>query len=722
MSNSPVDPQQRKRLEMFRGLAAERLTRLNLLWVQIEHGVAEPASIRELARELHTLKGEASLMGFAQVTALAHGLEDLLRPQLQGAAADPATGDLVLRGLDLIAAAIEDKGDTSADSGEFIDAVERARPELHAAAASPPESSAAGEPPGAASIPPLSAPRERQPLLRTADSVRVTSAKLDRVRDIIGELILTRSRLDLSAAEFRKARDTAIEQQELMGTAAGRPLRMLIEAITGIEVRLRDDSYRIADLVTELDEAMREVRMVPIQQLLQQYPVAVRELARELGKEVWIEFEGETIEVDRAVLDRLADPLLHLVRNAIDHGIETPAVRRKSGKRTEGKLTIRARLLGRLLEVAVVDDGAGINVEAVRARAVELGLLDATKARALTPEQVLRTLFYARMSTRREVTKVSGRGIGLDVVLSYVEGLGGTVSVHSTLGAGTTFLLSVPVSMAMTSIVLFEVGAARYALPATSVVALVEASSCPAVASIDGPAVRYSGEKIPLVALNEILREAPRGAPGVDRDEPQRLMIVSKERGLLALSGTSRHSEREVVSKSMGRFFERSRLINAAVPLEDGTLALMLSPGELLTRPRAARAGNRPSAPALHRRRTVLVVDDSPVVRDLLAEALRAHGLWVVEAGDGEDALAKLDAHPELDLVVSDVDMPRLDGIGLVQRIRQRGPRRMPVVIVSMRGSPEDQRRALDAGADAYLVKTDLSHAGLWTLLARFLE
>lgn len=734
MSTGPLDPQQRKRLEMFRTLAGERLTRLNLLWVQLEHGAADPAAIQELARELHTLKGEASLMGFPQVSSLVHGLEELIRPQIQGAAADTETGDLLLRGLDLIGAGIEGSGEVP-ESVALLHEIERVRPGtlLAAAPENPASEKPASEKP-ASEAPPkeptastasetVGAPARERPLAaRTADSVRVTSAKLDRVRDIIGELMLTRARLDLSASEFRKVRDRAREQKEQsVVPTADRLLRMMLEAITGIESRLRDDSYRIADLVAELDDATRELRMVPLQQLLQQYSLALRELSRELGKEIWLELEGETIEVDRAVLDRLADPLLHLVRNAADHGIEPPAVRRRSGKPAEGKLSIRARLQGRMLEIVVADDGAGIDVEVVRARGVELGLIEAAKARAMTPEQVLRTLFYARMSTRREVTKVSGRGIGLDVVLSSIEGLGGTVTVQSALGAGTTFHLSVPVSLAMTSIVLFEVGAARFALPATSVVALVDARSCPALSSIEGPAVRYAGGRVPLIALDELLGETPRPVSANERDEPPRLMIVSQDRGLLALSGTSRHSEREVVLKAMGRFFERSRLINAAVPLEDGTLALVLSTSELLAGPRTVRS-RIAAAPAAHKRKTVLVVDDSPVVRDLLAEALRAHGLWVIEAGDGEDALGKLDEHPELDLVVSDVDMPRLDGIGLVQRIRLRGPRRMPVVIVSMRGSPEDQRRALDAGADAYLVKTDLSHAGLWSLLSRFLE
>lgn len=700
MSSLPLEPHQRKRLEAFRGIAEERLTRLNLLWVQLEQGLGEPEAMRDLARELHTLKGEAALMGLAPVAALIHGLEELLRPYFAGAPADAAVGDQLLRGLDLV--------------GEAINAAAGAP----GAVQSPAEGKATSED----APPSVPIPRERAGAARTSDTVRVTSAKLDRVRDIIGELMLTRARLDLSTREFRKAHEMTREYQEQTAPsgAVARLFGMLLEAIAGIETRLREDSYRITDLVAELDGATRALRMVPLSRLFEQYPLAVRELARELGREVRLELEGEALEVDRSVLDRLADPLLHLVRNAVDHGIEPPEVRRRAGKRPEGRLALIARLAGHMLEVTITDDGAGVDVETVRARAVELGLLDPMQARALTPEQVLRTLFLARMSTRRDVTKVSGRGIGLDVVLSNVEGLGGTVAVQSTLGTGTSFHLAVPVTLAMTSIVLFEVGTSRYAIPAASVVALVDASACPIVPSIDGPAIRYSGTLAPLVSLGEVLEEAQIASGNSERNEQPRLMIVRNGRGLLALSGSCRHSEHEVVLKPTGKFFERNRLLHAAVSLADGTLALVLSVNELLSGSMGARGPSRTST--AQKRKTVLVVDDSPVVRDLLAEALRAHGLWVLEASDGEDALARLDASPEIDLVVTDVDMPRLDGIGLVQRVRQRGgPRRMPMVIVSMRGSPEDQRRALDAGADSYLVKTDLSHAGLWTMLARFL-
>jgi chemotaxis protein histidine kinase CheA len=262
------------------------------------------------------------------------------------------------------------------------------------------------------------------------------------MRELVGELMLTRARLELSAREFRRARQTAREYQEEISAKseeAGLMFGKLLQAIGGIELRLRDDRHRVSNLISELDGVVRELRMVPLSTLLRTYPVAVHSLARELGREVRLEFDGDAVEVDRAVLDRLADPLLHLIRNAVDHGIEPPEQRVRAGKRKEGRILLRARLHGQQLDVEIIDDGAGISVEVVRARAVELGFCDAAGAQAMSDEQVLRTLFQSGMSTRREVTKISGRGIGLDVVLRSAEELGGSVTVRTIAGQETAF-------------------------------------------------------------------------------------------------------------------------------------------------------------------------------------------------------------------------------------------------------------------------------------------
>jgi len=759
------DDKKAARLARFRGVAEERLVRLNLAWIRYEEN-QDAAVLAEILRELHSLKGESALMGFGPASEVVHAVEDLLqaaragRLDLQGASGEEV-GDLLLDGLDLVSELIQrGSPNTPSPEADAFAARVRATPALAAGGQSkpptkpqgsappkppsPPRPAAPSRPvpaPGAGAQPtppgagaPPEPPRAGAPASggRNEDAavvvgggggahsptreaaVRVTSAKLDRMRDAVGELILARMRLAASASELQTARARA---NLLRGSIVGRgveELGTIVDLLSAIETRLRADDFRMSQLIDELETTTRELRMVPIRSLFERYPRAVRSLARELGKKVRLRTEGEDIEADRVVLDRLAEPLLHLVRNAVDHGVEPADERRRAGKPEEGTITLRAEVRGRTLDVVVTDDGQGIDLDRVRARAVDLGLTRSSEARTMGDEDVLTFLFSAGMSTRSQVTNVSGRGIGLDVVMANIDAIGGTVGLQTRPGAGTTFRLSVPLSVAVSPVLLFRVGAGRYALPARTIEGVLDPRHYPEVEAPQGRAIHYEGKLVPLLDLRPYLgEEAP-----VEGHE--RLLIMSSGGGAVALAGTHDHSEREAVMKSVGTLFDHDPIVRSVVPLEDGSLALVLKTGELLAaatgatrrHERAERAGGK----------TVLVVDDSPVIRDLVAEALRSHGLHVVEAGDGQEALDRLSQGLKVELVVTDIEMPRLDGIGFIRALRALPGPRIPAVVVSMRGSDEDRRRAVDVGADAYLVKTDFSHRGLWALIARFLE
>lgn len=697
-----------RRLAMFRAAAQERLTRLNLGWIRLEQGAGGADAAAELLRELHTLKGEAALMGFGAVASVVHAVEDVVRHATRSEKPDAATGDLLLGGLDVVAVLIARAPDAPAPEAEAY--VASAAP--YVAGVSGPAARATVT--AAASSPPVAV---RQ------DVVRTTPQRLDRLRDMVGELLLTHSRVAASAADLRRARGVAEESRRAAVEAdpvAARAWTIVLDTLGGAEARVRDDAHQLSRLVHELDAATRELRMVPIGVLFEQYPAAVRSLARDLGRDVHLEVAGDSVEVDRAVLERIAEPLLHLVTNAVDHGIEPPEDRRRARKGVAGTIRVSARLAGHGLEVTVEDDGAGIDVESVRDRAVELGVLPASTAAQASDDEVLGCLFAAGMSTRRQVTRLSGRGVGLSVVLAGIEELGGRVTIASRRGAGTTFRLSVPITVAITSVLLFRVGWGRYALPSVVVESILDGATTAIVEGVHGNVIRQGDAWVPVVGLAALLGESGGPTGGV----PSRLVIVRSAGARVALAGPRELAEHEAIIKSSGHLFDRQPLVGGAVPLPDGTVALVLKVAELVA---AGRAGGRDAAiraagpaGATHGR-TVLVVDDSPVVRDLVAEALRAHGLRIVEAADGEEALARLDAFPDIGLVVTDIEMPRLDGIGLIRSLRARAGARIPAVVVSMRGSDEDKRRAMQVGADAYLVKSDLSHAGLWTMLARFL-
>ncbi len=783
------------RINAFRASVAERIVQMNVNWIQLEQGVGDRDIGDSLLRVLHTLKGEASLLGFGSIAELTHALEDIVSEFVGSASSPPVeTGDHVLRAFDLIISLSQgEPGAPSPEAAKFLAALREAthspddqtssetvqpdqgeiepsspratapsdtripertsEPQLSSDAAIPSAVPDTGSAPAGSSLessvdaatdnaastgdsgrttldPTSSLAPDDQPRAQ-AYQVKVNPKQLDRMRDIIGELLLTRTRLARFAAALHQERQHGSNDQQGLQPIAPSDIANDApdheEVLRSIEGQLRDDVLRMATLVNALDDVTRDLRMVSVSVLFERYPLAVRSMSRDLGRQVQLVTRGETVQADRDVLEALADPLLHLVRNAVDHGIELPEVREKAGKSAVGTLLLEASVVGDTLRVRVRDDGAGVDIERVRKLAIKRNVIDAGTAAVMTAREVLQCLFAPGMSTRTSITTMAGRGIGLDVVHKTVRNLGGSVDINSEPGAGTEFLLSVPIRASITSVLLFQVGRGWYALPTSALVAIEELDDYPMAISIDGPALRYkAGPLIPLIALEPVL-----GEPRYDSKHGRRrtrVVIVRHGSALIGLTGSYNHLQREAVLKSAGTMFSDDQLITAGLALEDGSVALVLNPGEIFRATQRKRgldlgmskpsAANQGAAKAKH---TVLIAEDSPIVRDLIVDALSTHGLTVIEAGDGQEALEKLEAHPEIELLVTDVEMPRLTGLGLIKAMRARGGNRIPAIVVSTRGSDADKAAAVEVGADAYLVKSNFSREGLWSLVSRFL-
>ncbi len=703
MAGDPAARRQR-RIEAFRQVAAERVGRLHLSWIDFESKGGDAAAF---LRESHTLKGEASLIGFAQISHLVHALEGYVKwLRTRAERSQPQAGDRVIRALELVGRMVQAEPEAeSAEAAAWLAEIQ--------ALVSVQSKADEGKP---ASAPPtrVTASSHRE--------VRVAAEKIDRLRRAVSDVLLSHVRARQLARELRHVRDMAVEVQSLALCAHDEELdhrcARVVNGLTSLEAKLRDESHSLARAVAEIDGATRELRMTPLWTLFERFPVPMRALARSLGRQVRLDTVGDQVEVDKTLLEMLEEPLLHLLRNAIDHGAEDPSVRLAAGKPVEVSLRLHASITGQRLHLQVSDDGAGIDARAIRQRALELNLIDESVAELSSERDLLRTIFAAGFSTRRQATEISGRGIGLNVVLDVVEGLGGTVEISTQVGQGTTFHIEVPVSVAISRVVLFRVGMGTYGLPASSLRALVDARALRAADSADGPAVYFGGMVIPVLDLVPALDER-RGS-----GTPTRMMIAQSGADLVALRGSSDHLEREVVLKPLGKFFERQPLVTSAVALEDGTLAVVLKATELVLLARRQREAARnqkggQAAVAEGAGRVALVTDDSPVVRDIIAEALRSYGLQVLVASDGEEALAVLAEQPRVDVIVTDMDMPRLDGLGLVRAVRQiERIRQVPVVAVSMRGSEAERRAATDAGVQAFIDKSDFNQAVLWQTIS----
>jgi two-component system chemotaxis sensor kinase CheA len=724
------EARRQRRVEMFRQVAVERVGKLNLSWIEFEQKAGDPTVF---LREAHTLKGEASLTGFALVSKLVHAAEDYVKlVRDQGAAPSERDGDLILSGLDMVSRLAQ--GDPDASSLEAEAFVAR----IAALVGKPPDPTPA---PTVFVTPPpltpaqLAAVRVRPAaddasakgtpapmLVRKENSIRVTSDKIDRLRGMVSDLLLSSVRWRQLTRTARRLRESTQSMRERKYSGADddstTAWTSLMSGLSEVELRLRDETHDLERFIGDLDSTTRELRMIPLATLLDHFPVLLRQLARSLERQVRFEIAGEQVEVDKALLELLEEPLLHLLRNAIDHGVEPADQRLMAGKPAEATVRITAGMAGQRLHLRVADDGGGIDVAAVRARALALGILDPELASTASERDILRTIFAAGFSTREQVSEVSGRGIGLNIVLDVVENVGGKVEVQTELGRGTTFDIEVPITVAITRVVLFRVGMSSYALPAASVRSLIPSSIAERSEGPDGPLIQFAGAAVPLLDLDQLLGEIP------TLGENARTIVAQSGADLVALAGTTGHVEREVMLKPMGKFFEKLPLVASAVNLEEGALALVLKATELVLLARL-RGRKQPSSDEIESRRAAgriaLVVDDSPVVRDVVAQAMRSYGLHVLLAGDGEEALAVFDAQSHVDIVITDIDMPRLDGLGLVRALRSReSGRKLPVVAISMRGSKQEKLAAKEAGMSAYIDKTDFNQALLWQTIRFF--
>jgi two-component system sensor histidine kinase and response regulator WspE len=470
----------------------------------------------------------------------------------------------------------------------------------------------------------------------------------------------------------------------------------------------RDTMHDVERLRADLDEIVSSawaLRLAPVHPTLAELGDYAMELARTQGKELHVRIDDGGALVERRLLDEVREPLMHLVRNAVDHGIE-PAHERAS-KPVPAELVLSAEGRGDQVVITVADDGRGIDLASVRSIAVARGLTDSVTP--LTEDAAHELLFLHGFSTRRGATSLSGRGVGLDAVRRRLLSIGGRVSVSNNPGAGTRFAIHIPSTVFRERVLIADVGGALCALPAREVEAIIPIGSAMIESVGTASLLRYRGEGLPFLPLPLFRGDA----------ESTRAAIVTHAGQRWAISLPDVVGDVELLRVPVDAAVASLGPFAASGTLDDGRLVLVVSLDALLQRPRQITDLMRSPAGERSRRR-VLVVDDSPIVRDLLTELLASVGLEVRSAGDGAAALQTLAEHP-VDLIVCDVEMPVMDGFELLRRLRDRGER-VPVVMVTTRGSVTDRALAAALGADALIVKSEFENAHLLETVRRFVE
>ncbi|MBS9477606.1 hybrid sensor histidine kinase/response regulator [Ancylobacter radicis] len=740
---STPDLSQFSMLDLFRAELETQSQALTGGLLALERDPTSATHLEAAMRAAHSLKGSARIIELMPAVRVAHAMEEILVAAQHGTLRlTRGHIDALLGGVDLLAliadpATEADGAAVTAQIDGFLAALAAA--EAGGTAGETAELAEAGAPPSAPVSTVASAVSASQaseafgrdlPAGETGGGermIRITAQSMTRLLGLAGESLIEARRLRPFADSLTRLRRQhgalakaldAVRASLPPGTEDGPTAQALALARGTLEQGRHQLEERLAeldaldrrstDLANRLYGETLASRMRPFEDGVRAYARRVRDLAHALGKSARLDIVGGSTGIDRDILDQLDAPLGHLLRNAIDHGLETPERRRAAGKPEEGVIRLEARHHAGLLQIIVADDGGGIDLPELRRAVVARRLIDEAGAAALSEAELLEFLFLPGFSMKETVSDVSGRGVGLDAVQSMVRQVRGTVRVAARPGEGTSFLLELPLTLSVIRTLLVEIGGEPYALPLAGIARTLKLPRAQ-VETLEGrPHVGFGDQRLGLVTAHELLGQGEARAQG----DELCLVVIGAGTGSYGLVVDDFLGERELVVRPLDPRLGKIKDISAAALMEDGAPVLIVDMDDLLrSADKLASAGAlrgpqgpRASAPA-NRRKRVLVVDDSLTVRELERKLLEHHGYEVGVAVDGMDGWNAVRSEA-YDLMVTDVDMPRMDGIELVTLMRRDARlRALPVMIVSYKDREEDRRRGLDAGADYYLTK-----------------
>lgn len=774
----------KKLLATFRIEADEHLKAMSASLIELEN---EPAGDRQaeivetVFREAHSLKGAARAVNLREIEAVCQSLESVFAA-LKGKQLPVSSPllDLIQEAIDDLSTLLSAQGTAMADTGKSTNAALTRR--LNDALQVPFSLSAAVQPiPSVQQTPVVSLPDApfaataalatpepaRYPSLASG-TVRVSTHKLDAVMRQVEELLSPRL---ASVQRAKELREVAVsftswkKQRARMrpvlrlierslqgsgkgnGSAAGlakfpaQELPKLLEYLETEELFMKTledrllrlskfaahDRRTLASMSDSLLHDVKEMQLLPFSSLLEIFPRFTRELAREQGKQVELTIQGGEIEIDRRTLEEMKDPLMHLLRNCIDHGIEQPAMRRDKGKPELGRITLAiAQKDGGKIEILVADDGMGIDAAKVKAVAFKLNLVSAEEAEKMNAQEAQTLIFQSGLSTSQIITDISGRGLGLAIVREKVERLGGVVGLESRHdgndATGTSFRITLPLMLATFRGILVRAGEHCFVIPALNVERVTRVAQQDIQTVENRATIPLGGQAVALVSLSDVL-ELPR-QPAMDKVPEQAPVVV--------LGAGHRHvafrvdeilGEQEVLVKTLGRQLARVRNVAGASVLGTGQVVAVLNVPDLL------KSAVKQAAPppvtfetqGVAEKQSILVVEDSITSRALIKNILESAGYRVTTAVDGIDAYTALKT-ATFDLIVSDVEMPRMDGFDLTAKVRsdkQHGD--LPVVLVTALESREHRERGIDVGANAYIVKSSFDQSNLLEVVGRLI-
>ncbi len=660
--------------------------------VELESNQNDLELLNKIFRGAHTMKGSSSFLGFNKLADLTHHAEDILNKLRKGEmVVTREIMDTLLEFVDKTKQIISDieNGTDTADATSVINDLKLAS-EGKLVGKKP--AAAQGQASSAAPAAPKAAPKQDNKVTHQAtqveQTIRVDVSRLDSLVNLVGELVLSRNRLSQIAGELENKFDNEYLVEQLL-----------------------DVTSAIGMNTTELQLAIMKTRMIAIGKVFNKFPRVVRDIARDTGKEIDLIIQGEETELDKQVIESIGDPLLHMIRNSCDHGVETPDVRLAKGKPRMGTVLLSAYHEGNHVVIEIKDDGAGMDPDKLKRKAMEKGVITLDEANNMDDKQAYGLIFKPGFSTAEKITNISGRGVGMDVVRTNIEKLNGIITIDSKINEGSTFYLKLPLTLAIIQALLVEVAGETFAIPLASVVETVRITN-EEIHSFEGREVLKLRDRVlSLVRLDEAF-----ALDELEQDEIYVVVVALAEKQLGFIVDKLIGQE-EIVIKSLGEYLGGNPGIAGATITGDGRVRLILDVSGVIevaqNMPRRIRnvkkLSNNKRAVQVQPKKTnaikVLICDDSSTDRKICKKVLESQD-WIetVEAPSAKDALNLLDRDKGIDLVISDIMMPDMDGFRFSRSIREKGYE-VPIIAVSARMEPSDRKKMSASGINAFVQK-----------------
>lgn len=632
--------------------------------------------LNKIFRGAHTMKGASSFLGFDKMSGVTHHAEEILNKLRKNEiTVTPGIMDILLEFVDITKSILNDikNGSDEADVSDLINRLKLANEGKLA--------DSGGKPAAASAAPKKNVEQVKKAAMSIEQTIRVDVSRLDSLMNLVGELVLSRNRIGQISGDLEKKFEGEFLIEQLMETTS-----------------------QIGLITTELQLAVMKTRMVPIGKVFNKFPRMVRDLCRDMGKDVDLVISGEETELDKSVVEEIGDPLIHMIRNSVDHGVELPEIRRKKGKTDKGTVNLSAYHEGNHIVVEIKDDGAGMDADVLKMKAVEKGVITADEAKNMDPETAYGLVFKPGFSTAAKITDVSGRGVGMDVVKTNIEKLNGIINIESELGVGTRFRLKLPLTLAIIQALLVDISGEIFAIPLVSVIETVRIKETE-IHSFEGREVlKLRDSVLSLIRLDEIyeLQES--------LDDDIYVVVVGLAEKRLGFVVNKLVGQEEIVIKSLGDYLSGNEGIAGATIMGDGRVRLIIDVAGVMeiAQKMPRRFRKKKTAGVTEKRNvdkiTALIVDDSATDRKIINRLLTSTG-WIEskEVTSGKDLL-KVFEKVDPDFIITDIMMPEMDGYEVARNLREKGFEK-PIIAISGRSEISERKKISAAGIDAFMLK-----------------